>query len=471
MQQESMTEIIFDYFASQIQFGYYRKGNTLPSISYICRQFQVSALTVRAALARLREKGYIETRERMPATVVYQLSAQAGRQYANSYLARKDGIDDICRFSGIIFNPIVRFYFRKLDPVAIRKILRQLKKTNGYPAKQVTRFYAETMQAMENPLALNLYWEVVRYLRLPCLQPPAGSEQAASRTAGQLERVLTLILEGRPGVAADEIQEFNGGITKLFLQNRLTGLPGGPPSEQLPFRWQIYREHPQLCYTLAARIMSRISRQVYHPGQLLPSCQVMAQDFGVSLLTMRRTLDLLSDMRSTETINGVGTRIAPRNNPELPNFAHPQIRKSLLLSLRAMRLCSLTCRDVAMLTFSSMRTCDFHPLIRQLQGHKQEQASYLAAETCLRFIGENNPSAFIREVYDQLYHLLLWGHALRAFIQKSDIRGIYDADAAGLLEKIAKGDTDGFASLLSELLFTMEAYTSDLFHQLGLDYH
>lgn len=263
-----MTEIIFDYFASQIQFGYYRKGNTLPSISYICRQFQVSALTVRAALARLREKGYIETRERMPATVVYQLSAQAGRQYANSYLARKDGIDDICRFSGIIFNPIIRFYFRKLDPVAIRKILRQLKKTNGYPAKQVTRFYAETMQAMENPLALNLYWEVVRYLRLPCLQPPAGSEQAASRTAGQLERVLTLILEGRPGVAADEIQEFNGGITKLFLQNRLTGLPGGPPSEQLPFRWQIYREHPQLCYTLAARIMSRISRQVYQPGQL-----------------------------------------------------------------------------------------------------------------------------------------------------------------------------------------------------------
>ena len=107
-----MTEIIFDYFASQIQFGYYRKGNTLPSISYICRQFQVSALTVRAALARLREKGYIETRERMPATVVYQLSAQAGRQYANSYLARKDGIDDICRFSGIIFNPLVRFYFR-----------------------------------------------------------------------------------------------------------------------------------------------------------------------------------------------------------------------------------------------------------------------------------------------------------------------------------------------------------------------
>lgn len=61
MQNNSMTDIIYDYFSSRILFGYYLPGDRLPSIQYICRQFQVSALTARSALARMRDEGYIET--------------------------------------------------------------------------------------------------------------------------------------------------------------------------------------------------------------------------------------------------------------------------------------------------------------------------------------------------------------------------------------------------------------------------
>ena len=57
MQNSSMTDIIYDYFYSRILFGYFLPGDQLPSISYICRQFQVSALIVRTAFARLREEG------------------------------------------------------------------------------------------------------------------------------------------------------------------------------------------------------------------------------------------------------------------------------------------------------------------------------------------------------------------------------------------------------------------------------
>lgn len=469
MQTDSMTEIIFDFFASQIEFGCYKEGGALPSISHISRQFQVSALTVRTALARLRERGYIETRERVPATVIYQPAGHADQQNVPSFLARKEGINDICRFSGIVFNPIIRFYFQNLDLAAIKKFRRQLKKASDFPVRQITHFYAVTMQSMENPLALNLHWEVVRYLRLPYLQHSAGSGQIASQAAQQLDQVLALILKGSPGAAADKMLEYNSRITKLFLQNRFDELDGGPAAEQLPFRWQIYRDHPQLCYTLATKIMSRISRQIYHPGQLLPSCQAMAREFGVSQITMRRTLELLSDMRSTVTINGVGTKIAPKNNPELPNFSHPQIQKSLLLSLRAMRLCAITCKDLAIHVLSPMDADSFRPLIHLLQEHIRDRAYYLTAETCLRFIGDNSPSAFIREVCSQLYHLLLWGHALRAFIQQSPVCSTYEAAAAGLLEKIRNQDISGFASLLSELFFSMEAYTGDIFLHIGLE--
>ena len=64
VQNNSMADIIYDYFTSRILFGYYLFGDRLPSISDICRQFQVSALTVRTALIRMREEGYLETTER-----------------------------------------------------------------------------------------------------------------------------------------------------------------------------------------------------------------------------------------------------------------------------------------------------------------------------------------------------------------------------------------------------------------------
>lgn len=47
MQNNSMTEIIYDYFSSRILFGYFLPGEQLPSIQYISRQFQVNPLTVR----------------------------------------------------------------------------------------------------------------------------------------------------------------------------------------------------------------------------------------------------------------------------------------------------------------------------------------------------------------------------------------------------------------------------------------
>ncbi|WP_262396751.1 GntR family transcriptional regulator [Zongyangia hominis] len=138
--ESSMTDIIFDYFTSRIQFGYYGYGDSLPSISYIRRHFQVSALTVRTAFSRLEDEGYIKTAERRAATVIYRQVGQLERRYAATFLTRKDGMDDICRCSGIIFDPIAATAFRRQNPAVIRQILLQLKKAEGHEAKQVAGF-------------------------------------------------------------------------------------------------------------------------------------------------------------------------------------------------------------------------------------------------------------------------------------------------------------------------------------------
>lgn len=89
MQNNSMADIIYDYFTSRILFGYYLLGDRLPSISYICRQFQVSALTVRTALYRMHDEGYIKITERKRSTVIYRPDKQQGQRYRAAFLSRR----------------------------------------------------------------------------------------------------------------------------------------------------------------------------------------------------------------------------------------------------------------------------------------------------------------------------------------------------------------------------------------------
>ena len=60
---KGLYELIYEYYESRILFGYYKYGDSLSSVSVICSTFQVGRNTVRAALAKLEEKGDVYKRQ------------------------------------------------------------------------------------------------------------------------------------------------------------------------------------------------------------------------------------------------------------------------------------------------------------------------------------------------------------------------------------------------------------------------
>lgn len=466
MQSNSMADIIYDYFTSRILFGYYLPGDQLPSINDICRQFQVSALTVRTALIRMREEGYIQTVERKRSIVIYRLGEHQEQRYRAVYLSRREGMSDICRHSDIIFDPIVHYYLQRQTKDSIRQIRSQLKKQKEHPVKQINMFYIEAIRPLNNPLALNLHLEIVRYLQTPYLRSPANFEDSGT-AAKHIEQMLALIEKGNIEKALELSQAFSKDVTQMFFESLAVMLDTPQLVEQVPFEWQIYREHPQLCYTLAAELMSKIDEGIYRQEEFLPSCQALAQEYDVSLITMRRTLELLNDIRVAETRNGVGTRIISGRLSGPPDFSHLQIRKSLIMMLQAMQMSSLTCKSVAIHTLSSLGSEDFQALSQEIGQLKKEGTPFLAAKVCLRFIGGNSPSSFIREVYRQLYLLLQWGHALHMFSHKLDAGSFYDIYADSLQEALCQRNIEGFAKKLSELMEISVEGTKSLLLELG----
>lgn len=447
-----MTDIIFNYFSSRIRFGYYAAGDRLPSTREICNQFQVSALTVRTAFSQLQSRGFIQTAERKTATVIYRPEKSLENEYSDYFLSRKDGMDDICRFADVLFVPAASACFAKIDAASLKQIRSRLRRVKGHPAKQIIRFYADYLHALQNPLLLNLYWEIVRYIQFPYLHRPADFSGIDRQAEHHIKQILTLAETGRPELAVEEVRAFSQNVTQIFLQQLHDVLDRNGQAEQIPFRWQIYRDRPQLCYTLAAEIMWRIEWQIYPQGTFLPSCQTLADEYGVSLITVRRTIELLNSIHVTETLNGIGTKVIPIDNAALPNFNIPQIHKNMLLFLQAYQIFAITCKSAAIHTLSQLGEQHIQILEDQIQKNNQVRAPYLLGETCLRFIGKHNPSPLIREVYEQLCRLLLWGNALHVFYYKSEKSTFYEAYSNQMQAKLQLLDIQGFAEILSDLV-------------------
>ncbi len=466
MQNNRMTDIIYDYFVSRILTGYYRYGDRLPSVGCICTQFQVSALTARAVLQKIRENGYIETTERKASVVIYEHDSQTVQLSVYNYLSRKKGLDDIWQTSGLIFNPIARFYFSRQNADSIRRIRSRLKKVQGHAARQIICLYSEAMQTLNNALALNLFWEVARHLHIPFLDQSASFECTDDQAVYHIKRMLKLTEGGESEKAVTEMQAFSTEVMQQFFLRLQDAYGNVPLPEQIPFQWQIYREHPQVCYTLAAEIMGRIDRQIYRPDEFLPSCQALALEYGVSSITMRRTLELLSSMHVTETLNGIGTKVSS-DHTATPDFSHPQLRKSLIVFLQALQIAALTAESTAKHTLTAMGESGFHKLSGQVKELMENGRVYLLGKACFRFIGDNSASAFVREVYQQLYQLLLWGHVLHLIFQKPGSFDAYLSYAERMLESLHRMDAVSFARLLSELLFTVLEFTRELLLQLG----
>ena len=73
------------------------------------------------------------------------------------------------------------------------------------------------MQPLNNPLAINLHWEIVRYLRIPYFEA-ANFGDTGIQAEDHIERMLTLIEAGNAEKAVEVMQAFNRDGPRVFIQ-------------------------------------------------------------------------------------------------------------------------------------------------------------------------------------------------------------------------------------------------------------
>lgn len=410
---DGLSALIYEYYESRILFGHYRYGEQLVSVSQICNAFQVGRNTVLTALGKLEENGYIVTEERKVARIAYQGTKEIFYEnIANYFVPRKDGILDFSCAGKLLLLPMWQAGLKNqgldLQSLTYQDIVR----SDTMPAP--VKLYSDVLCTFHNDLLLNLYWQCLRYLSF--LYPGRkqniadntdNTDKAAERipaqfTVDDINEIFSFYYIN----IRDEVLAFVESASEKYHLEHV---------RQIPFQWTICRQRPQVRYTLAARIIREILWEHYPVGGYLPSMPQMAEQYQVSLSTVRRALAVLQPLGVTRTYMGIGTKVC-LEPVDFSVLDAPEIQESLRLHGEGLQLLSLTVRGVTLYTLESVSEQKRNVLSEEIARLQGKASSILCIDVLLSFISSECPSGIIRECYGKLRELVAWGYILSAVL-------------------------------------------------------
>lgn len=449
--QQLLSHLIHEYFYLRLRLGYYKCGDSLPPIDTICREFGVGYETAKAALRRLRDEGYIDLgRGRITRVLFHQSEQELQNFIMEHFSTRWDAFIDLYSSAGLLFAPLITEGFRRMSAQELDALSLVAQRAGE---DDLLYFYCSVLQKLENSLAMNFFWETFLFQAFPLARLENRFTQY--HVKDNRERMLTLISKAREQRwdclhdALIAYRQTDISRITMYLQQQIKPLP---KEEQIPFVWRIYRDRPQICYNLAARILHDVYIGDYCDISFLPSYAEMAQQYGVSVNTVRRAVGMLNSIGAAKSINGKGTLVyslGKRCNP--PDFSDPMIGRNLSFFIQSYELVLYTCEPVMRTFLTDLAPADKEKLVGQLERNLRCGRSDISFWHFLLAIATHSRLQVVREFYRTIYGLFLWGYPLKASHDRSPDWGM-ETFTESMILHLKDNDIDQCAVTLKNLI-------------------
>lgn len=451
--EQHFSNLIYEYFQMRFLFGYYKPGDTLPLVRTLCCEFGVSENTVKLALRRLRAEGYIEMSGGHPTKVLFEQTEQEYQDFIAEYFAkRRAAHSDLYASAELIFIPLLLEGLRRMNEEELISMsnLAEQGETND-----LFRFYFQILQKFNNPLVMNLFWETLFFWGVPFSRPEGRPVQYSSNAIRErIERLIAGIKSRSWDSVCSELSKFQKGDFSVVSNYLNQNVPQISEDEQIPFIWRIYRSHPQVCFTLSVQILYEIYIGTYRGKPFLPSYAAIAEQYSVSVSTVRRTIGILHEIGAVQPLNGKGIRICPIGEPCGPvNFSNSTIRRNLSYYIQAFDLGRYTCEVVTRDFISSLTPDAMQNMIEQLELEMTSGEYSVSFFHFLNNIIKHDRFHGISEIYRILYCLFLWGVPLKG---SSDETTVLDQASyqftSRMLHYLRENDANGCATTVKDLM-------------------
>lgn len=441
--------VAYECYKARILYGFYACGDSLPTILMIAKLFRVAPSTAHAALALLEDEGYIKIEGKKSARIIYQATPDQYRENAARYfIPREAGIRDLIEAGRLIFEPFWDWRLQSLTNDEWAEFLEELKNPRPGAGSAQAQLYLYAMNTLDNSLILNLYWEMIRYLRFPYLIWEEANIESREALLHEPQREAIKRLKQKYE-AAEPLQQVYGFIQKARLDYCLDY------AEPAFFQWRLDRPHPQRRYTLVAQLIQAIVRGQYPAGSYLPSNPTLAREYHMGLNTVRRAIYILNGLGITSSFQGKGTLINTVANPV--DLSMPDVRAGIRYFLEGLQLMTLMIRQVLLCTLETLSPDRLNALAQSFEELREQGRSYVAFGAVLVFIERSCPLLTVRECFRILHELLAWGQPLA--LQHTDAYGQH-LKYVPLVQKgeqlLKDGDIAGFAKYWEEIFYQAE---------------
>lgn len=407
---------IYEYYSCHILIGHLEEGSYLPTIEQICGIFQVAPETVRSALIKLQDDGLVNVSAGRRTIVTYAASSEEKHRFAEHYyLSRKETLENIYQVTELILMPLFREGCQRLSDDELLCISRAIKQ--GTPNfASISRIYCNAMiLKLNNRLAKDLFFDILSFFQFPCLT--FSNEQEEEYRQNYCLLLSCCEASDRDGLfrAFSYLQSITRKTILDFIDKAALNWPALP---QISFHWQTNRDRPQHCHSLASQIIRYIINGRYCETDMLPSYEKMAEEFSVSVSTIRRTIKLLHDMGVLRSINGVGSQILFAE-PNWTRLKRPVIQNSITRAKESVTFFSLTAETVLLrilpsLTSSQINTIKYH--LTEKQGTHPLSSLLRVSE----YISSTYPYPLLSEIYGKLSEFLLFVYPLLASCKRGE---------------------------------------------------
>lgn len=399
--------LIYKFFTSHISFGYYKTGDFLPSIEELSQIYRTTPRTIRSAYLQLQKEGYISLSSGRKTTVICEIPADiCAKNVKAYYLSRKAAIDELDQALQILFVPLLKEGCRRLEKQELKHITEVSNRVkNG-------EFYLHFLcsQAMilplNNRLALDLLSEAASFYQYPhpLFRNESGSQEASlfNTLSSQIREICGRYDQESFYKSYMHLQ----GFMNAFLHTYIASIePEEPAQGQSPFQWNVYRDRPQRCYSLAAQIIHQIYiTHEYAPGDSLPTYGAMAASFSVSFSTIRRTADLLEKLGIIFSHQGVGANVvSPVPDPE--KLKDTAVQKILRMSLEAMQILRFSFDNILAYAY---------PMFSHKSGNDMEcpftgegSSPFAVCLACFDSLFSVSTNSALANIWEKLYEILL----------------------------------------------------------------
>lgn len=461
-----LKQAVYTSLLTQIQFGLYKYGESLPGMEEICRQTHISVDTVKAAYHRLRQEGYISLSQRSGAKVAVRYSPEEKNRLIQDFFAqRKTALIDLSRSIWPLFGWAGWLSLKHTPP----DVIGQLAHMDIQSPNAMYQYLEQKFDALGNGLLSRLIRQIYLFFQGPFYSVKENEEEL-QRGMYWLEEVTSKSRSGEWDALASVLKTAQDELAQSVAQFYEKRITGAQTKEETVFGWSVYKKSSQLRYSLAIEILTGISRGVYPEGSYLPPAEKLSREKGVSVSTIRRTVSLLNSIGAVKSSRTLGARVlSPLQSTRNCDFTHPDIQVRLLEVAESLQIYALSSRAVSKITLDSVDKGSLLQWKQRLSGlqnsRRYEMTTYYSLELIARFA----PYRTIRVIYSELLKLLFWGNPLRGLRGDTEKMNQYFEPAfRTMVRALEEQDFASFSAVLEELLLYELRIMEEQLRQLGI---